>query len=71
MKRKSGQQRSKKEENIEGLNLTVENKEKEKEVNMCNRRRMWNNRKKERKGEQEGLGGGGEEENGRKDKTTT
>jgi len=66
----SGQQRSKKEENIEGLNLTVENKEKEKEDNMCNRQRMWKNRKKERKGrEQEEFEG--VEENGREDKTTT
>lgn len=57
MKRMSGQQRSEKEENIEGLNLTVENKEKE--DNMCNRQRMWKNRKKERKGgKQEELGGG-------------
>jgi hypothetical protein len=57
MKRMSGQQRSKKEENIEGLNLTVENKEKE--GIMCNRQRMWKHRKKERKGgEQEELGGG-------------
>jgi hypothetical protein len=40
MKRMSGQQRSKKEENIEGLNLTVDNKEKEKEDIMCNRQRM-------------------------------
>lgn len=53
----SRQERSKKEQNIEGLNLTVENKEKEN--NMCNRQRMWKNRKKERKGgEQEELGGG-------------
>jgi hypothetical protein len=36
MKRMSGQQRSEKEENIEGLNLSIENKEKEKEDNMCN-----------------------------------
>jgi hypothetical protein len=43
-------QSSKKEENIEGLNLTVENKEKKKEDNMCNRQRMWKNRKKEQKG---------------------
>jgi hypothetical protein len=57
MKRMSRQERSKKEQNIEGLNLTVENKEKEN--NMCNRQRMWKNRKKERKGgEQEELGGG-------------
>jgi hypothetical protein len=57
MKRMSGKQRSEKEENIEGLNLTVENKEKE--DNMCNRQRMWKNRKKERKGgKQEELGGG-------------
>ena len=32
-----GQHRSKKEKNIEGLNLTVENMEKEKEDIICNR----------------------------------
>lgn len=37
MKRMSGQHRSKKEKNIEGLNLTVENMEKEKEDIICNR----------------------------------
>jgi hypothetical protein len=57
MKRMSRQQRSKKEENIEGLSLTVENKDIEKKDDMCNRQRMWKNRKKERKEEQEELGG--------------